>query len=444
MQTGATQERSREAARARRALGLLVACYLFVGSFYASKLPAGKGPDETAHLRYIEHLAQHHSLPVFQSRNPGADYEFHQPPLYYLVCLPSYLLAARDPAVAAQAVRFATLLLGLPLLYLTFALASLMACDRPWRALAATGVVAFLPMHIYLSASASNDVLTEVWFAAALLVMGHHLRAAAGYRADEGQSAPGRGAMVSIGVFIGLGLLTKSLAILLLPVAWTAAAVAARGQGRYQWAWLGRDAVAVTAATLAVAGWWLVRNQHLYGDPLAQRAFLSAFTDRPSPQQFMARFHVGLAGYVTIVTVWTAASVLGSFGPVYGNRFVFFPVWVYLTMGALALLGLAGFRRHLRLARPSVWQRQVWWLLGLVGVLLLVSFIRFNMSFFQAQARYLFPGALPASALAVCLGLEQLAPPRLKRVLPLAAAGLLAALAFLGLPLWILPEFGRP
>jgi hypothetical protein len=287
-------------------------------------------------------------------------------------------------------------------------------------------------------------VLTEVWFAAALLAMGHHLRAAARYRTGEAEGSPGPWAMISIGLFIGLGLLTKSLAVLLLPVAWLTAALAARGRERYEWGWLARDVLAATAVAMAVAGWWLVRNQHLYGDPLAQRAFLSAFTDRPSPQQFMARFHVGLAGYVSIVIFWTLASVLGVFGPVSGNRFVFFPIWVYIIAGAVGLLALGGFLRYLRRGRLSIWQRQAWWLLAFVGVLLLASFIRFNMSFFQAQARYLFPGALPAAALAFSLGLEELAPARLKRVLPLAAASLLGLLAFLGLPLWILPEFRLP
>jgi hypothetical protein len=440
----AQQDRSRDALRARRALSIVVVCYLFLASLYVSEVPAGKGPDETAHVRYIEYLAQHHSLPVFQETNPGPDYEFHQPPLYYLICLPSYLLAGRDPAVSAQVIRFSTLLIGLPLLYLTFGLGRLMAPDRPRTGLAAVVAVAFLPMHVYLSASASNDALTEVWFAAALLVMGHHLRAAARYRAGEAEDLPGPWAMVSIGLFIGLGLLTKSLAVLLLPVAWLTAALAARGRERYEWGWLARDLLVATAVAMAVAGWWLVRNQHLYGDPLAQRAFLSAFTDRPSPQQFMARFHVGLTGYVTIVILWTLASTLGVFGPVSGNRFVFFPRWVYVIACALALLALGGLLRYLGRGRLSSWQRQAWWLLAFVGVLLLASFIRFNMSFFQAQARYLFPGVLPAAALAFSLGLEELAPARLKRVLPLAAASLLGLLAFLGLPLWILPKFRLP
>ena len=75
------------------------------------------------------------------------------------------------------------------------------------------------------------------------------------------------------------------------------------------------------------------------------------------------------------------------------------------------------------------------------GLLLLASFVRFNCSFFQAQARYLFP-ALPAASLAFCLGLQQLTPAAWRsRVLVLFVVGV-AVLAAAGTSCFILPRFG--
>ena len=74
------------------------------------------------------------------------------------------------------------------------------------------------------------------------------------------------------------------------------------------------------------------------------------------------------------------------------------------------------------------------------AALLLASFVRFNFSFFQAQARYLFP-ALPAAALAFCLGLQQLVSERRRAPVLAGAVGLLALLALVGLFLWIAPQF---
>ena len=430
------------AAPPRRALRMLVICYLFLGALYLSKLPPGSGPDETAHVRYVEYLAQHHRLPVFDHTHPGPDYEFHQPPLYYTLCLPSYLLAARDPAAAAQAVRFFSLLVSVALLYLTFALGRAIAPDRPWAALAAAGIVAFLPMRLYLSACIGNDGLTEVWVAAALLVMIYHLRAAARHRAGETPRPAGLSGMIATGLLIGLGVMTKSLAILLLPAAWLTAAFSARGPDRYQWRWLARDVAVVTGLVLVVAGWWLLRNQHLYGDPLAQQAFLSGFEGRsPSPQDMLHRFGLTHFSYLIWVVGWTAASFTGVFGP----RFeVFLPRQVYLVTGLVSLVGGVAFARYLTKAGLSAWQRQAWWLCALVGALMVAAFVRFNISFFQAQARYIFPGLLPAAALAFSLGVEDLAPARLKRALPLAVPIGLALLSSVGLLLWILPQLEAP
>jgi hypothetical protein len=69
--------------------------------------------------------------------------------------------------------------------------------------------------------------------------------------------------------------------------------------------------------------------------------------------------------------------------------------------------------------------------------------VRFNLSFFQAQARYLFP-VLPAGALAFCLGLRAILPKRGGTQLLMGAVVLLAVLAFAGLHAWIAPQFPRP
>ena len=145
--------------------------------------------------------------------------------------------------------------------------------------------------------------------------------------------------------------------------------------------------------------------------------------------------------YLIWVVGWTAASFTGVFGP----RFeVFLPRQVYLVTGLVGLVGGVAFARYLMKAGLSAWQRQAWWLSALVSALMVAAFVRFNMSFFQAQARYMFPGLLPAAALAFSLGVEDLAPARLKRALPLAVPVGLALLSSVGLLLWILPQLEAP
>jgi hypothetical protein len=427
----------------RKSLRFIVVPYLFLGVLlYVQGVPLGKGPDETAHVLYIEHLADTHRLPVFDPANPDPNYEFHQPPLYYALCMAVYGSPPRDRDAAQTRSRILTLLLSLAVIYLTFAVGRALAPDHPWVAVAASGMVAFLPMHLYISATIGNDVLGEALAAAALLLLVLYLRGSAHYRSGERERAPGVGIPAGIGIAIGLGMLTKSISVLLFPVAWIGVALGARHPHGYRWRRLIRDGAAITAVGLAISGWWLMRNQALYGDPLAQKAFLQAFQGlRPSPESFMATYGVtSVAGYAGIVTVWTAASVAGVFGPVRGNQFLFFPVWVYITIGVFAVAGLVGFARYWRRERLADWQRQAWGIWALFGALLLASFVRFNFSFFQAQARYLFP-ALPAAALAFCLGLQQLASvPWRPRVLVTGVA-VLALLSSAGVRYFILPGF---
>jgi 4-amino-4-deoxy-L-arabinose transferase-like glycosyltransferase len=422
-------------------LRVIAIAYLFIAASYATTIPLGKGPDETAHVRYIEFLAHEHRLPVFDRANPDPDYEFHQPPLYYALALPVYLLAGGGDS-GQQAVRFFTLLLSLALIYLTFHVAGLLAEGRPWVAAAAAGLVAFLPMQLSVATTIGNDGLTEVLAAGAILLLVRYLQTAHRHRAGEIKDPLRPTTTIPVGVLIGLGLLTKSVAILMLPVAWLASWLAARGDNGYRWGQLARDVALTTGVALAISGWWLVRNQLLYGDPLAQRAFLDAFEGlRPSPQSFMETYKVpSVASYVGQVMIWTMASATGVFGPVAGNRFAFFPYYVYFATGAVALVALFGFARWLERAKIGGWQRQGWVLCGLFGLLLLASFVRFNFSFFQAQARYLFP-VLPAAGIAFALGLQALFPPRWQTGMLVSAVVLIALLAFVGLHLWIAPQF---
>ncbi len=432
--------------RVRRSLRFIVVPYVLVGViFHVQEMPLGRGPDETAHARYVEFLADNHRLPVFDPANPDPNYEFHQPPLYYVLCLPAYLSAGGDRDAALRAVRLFSLLLSLALVYLTFALGRALAPAHPWAPVAAAGALAFLPMHLSISTAIGNDVLGEICATAAVLILVLYLRAAARHGAGEIDRPPGIGGPVFVGIIVGLGMLTKSISVLLFPVAWLGAALAARHPKGYRWRQLARNVALMTGVALAISGWWLVRNQSLYGDPLAQKAFLAAFHGlRPSPESFMRDYNLpAVTDYVGLVVFWTVRSVTGVFGPKTGNRFVFFPSWVYHATLLLGVLAAVGFARYLRRTELAGWQRQAWALCAVLAALLLASFIRFNFSFFQAQARYLFP-ALPAAALAFSLGLQQLFPGSWGNRALLAAVAALALLSSAGMYYFILPEFALP
>ena len=93
-------------------VSLILLVYLAIGMLYAVNTPAWQAPDEPAHYNYIKHIAETGSLPIldlddydqkyisellqygFPSRM-SIDllrYEAHQPPLYYLLATPIFIV----------------------------------------------------------------------------------------------------------------------------------------------------------------------------------------------------------------------------------------------------------------------------------------------------------------------------------------------------------------
>ena len=444
------------------ALLFLALLYLGVAALYLFLLPIDNAPDESGHRVYIQWLAENRRLPVFDPAD-AQHYELHQPPLYYTLCLPVYFLARHtgDTALVTRSLRFVNLLIGLAVVLLTYSFVSRLLPDRPWTALGAAGFVAFLPTHIALCTSLNNDILAEAICTAVLWLLVVQLRAGRPAAPPSEQTASrksGRGKkarsktrhtatepapssqgftlprMLLAGLLTGLGLLTKSQTVFLFPVMWLAALLGWRSRDLSSRSALAL-ALAATAAGLALGGWWLVRNQLLYGDPLGVAIFLDAFADtRPTPATMMAGLRLTPAEYLTDwVLWWTFRSFWGMFGPNAAGRFAFYPAWAYALLAAAGVASLIGLLAWLfPSSRPLPWQRRALLPPALLALLVIGSFVRFNLTFFQAQGRYLFP-ALQFWAVLFLVGIEQLFPRRTRRWVSLAVVLAVCLLSLLGI-----------
>jgi len=425
-------------------LRLILLAYLVIASLYALALPFADLPDESAHYLYAEYLLQRRALPIFTSGS--GNYEAHQPPLYYALAAlimgaAQRLGATRD--LAGVAVRFLSVGFGALVVWLTYLVVRSVWPEQQALAELTPAVVAFLPSHLLVCAALGNDALAEVFFLGLLVGAGTFL--------PRGRPLA---IFLGLGVWVGLGLLTKVSAVLLLPTAVVAVVAASSAwppEERYRC--LARGLLLLVGAAVLCTLWWLRRNQLLYGDLLGMHRFIEVFTrDRPGPAYF-SRFGAGV--YPQVVALWTFCSSLAVFGR--ADRFMPWPV--YAVWFAFCLASVCGLllwlfesqaRKRARVASSQVRgssaplaiaQRTV--LVTMLVQMLLVSaaFVRFNTVFFQAQARYLLP-AIGAWAFFFALGLLRLFPERFRllaaRVLAMALA--VAAVAFL--LLWCLPGRG--
>lgn len=394
------------------AYGVLTALVIF-------SVPIGAAPDEGAHLEYAQYLFDKNSLPVFQAQGanfPG--YEFHQPPLYYSVC--AVVWKALPPGSRPFAARLVSLLCGALTLVFLWHSIRLLFPDNEVLAPLATSFCALWPLHIGVGASAGNDALAGLLCAGMFWAIA---RLAALIKKGEYSARD----VALAGLFFGLGMLTKSsclaVGIASLGAVWHLSRESAITRAAL------RDVAIVVGVALLVCGAWLLRNTMLYGDPLAAQIFDIAFKNSsPSPSNLMAATGVSFGEYlrafflILFATCWgffggpnTAIKILNPFGSgVAPVAFTALPLMLLcLLMTVLAGWGL--FRKHdatISAARPQQ-IALLWWGAGFVLVVLALA--RFNLSHFQAQARYLHPALLPM-ALAFTLGWQRVLAERRRLV----------------------------
>lgn len=370
-------------------------------------------PDERQHANYIGHLASKGSFPVFRPGDPNLyeTYQSHQPPLYYaLGALWAKATGAGDTSSQSSGLplRLLNALIGAAGV-LGVAKLALWGSKNERMALMAAVFAALLPMNVALSGAISNDPLLICLCAWSMAFAVRMLRE--GWTLRDGLLA---------GALAGLALLTKTTALALLPALFLAALLLpAEPLARRLKLGLG-----VCALALAVALPWLVRNQLLYGDPFAIKAFNEAFVGNPKAADLIAR--LGFADYWRQNLYATMCSFFGVFG--YWE--IWLDPWVYQVMGLVLGCFFVGWFLSLR-RHPEL--RAVHAVNGVFLLLVVALFIRFNMQYFQAQGRYLMPALGPIAFGAGC-AVEYFS----KRRATLVAAGLAALL--LGLNAYILRQ----
>jgi hypothetical protein len=425
-------------------LPAIVVLYLILGTLYAVYTPDWQAPDEPAHYNYVKYLAEQHRFPILKPGDYPAGYleeiktarfppemsiepiryEFHQPPLYYLLATPIYQLFERGAAGGSLLpLRLLSVVLGALLLFVIHWAAQALAPDRPWLALGATAFVAFLPMHIAMSAAVNNDTLAELILATILLLAVRYVKLEA--------VVPGHGAdtrlLILLGVTTGLALVTKSSIYVALPLVLLAVGL------KVFWledGSLWRGTKAGTAYLLPAIGlalpWWL-RNMAVYGstDFLGLGRHNAVVAGQLTTAEFVAGTGFGQLLHDFFFTSFR------SFWGQFGWMGVLVDERIYQALAILSALAIVGFGLWaLRTWRGRAERTRRQWATGSLllvsGGLTLASYAWYNTQFLQHQGRYLFTALVPIS-LAVALGWRETL--RQERALLLAALVLIVAAA---------------
>ncbi|NJN94893.1 MAG: DUF2142 domain-containing protein [Anaerolineales bacterium] len=455
---------------------LILAVYLLAGVLFATLTPPWQAPDEPAHYNYIRYLTRQGSFPELVSRCynqayleqlksqrfppelplDSVCYEFHQPPLYYLLTAPIFSLSGGS----LLALRLASVLLGAGVVALAWGIARTIFPHWPSIFYGTAAFVAFTPMHVAMLASVNNDALAELILAALLFLLTR--------RVMLPDSATIRGD-ITLGILLGLGLITKTTVYIAVPLVgvalWLAAKSTQGGKGAHpfgcaegrreqgsrgvDWSVLVRQGLMVFGVALVMALPWYGRNAALYGnlDILGLGRHDAVVVGQLRTADLLAQ--VGWPAYLQNFLTTTFHSFWGQFG------------WMAVPMServylALTLLTVTAFvgcllgigRLEIRDSVPiGYWRlgensnspqqnvsrithhasRSALALLSFTIVLMLLGYLWYNLEFAQFQGRYLFPALIPLG-LFFSLGLYTAFLPRRTWLL---VGGLALALAWI-------------
>jgi len=419
---------------------IILIIHLALGLTYASLIPLGEAPDESAHLAYAQFIAQNGHLPTTLPQRRAAGYRATWPPLYHFLVAAPLAAVSNAPPTRLKSVgdtprrliptngqtiasfihtadeawpwrgivlawhlgRFISVGLMALSVVVTYAIACRLT-PRRWPATAAAALHAFLPQALFVGAAVSDDNPLILLSGLVLLVM---------VRTTQRPAPPGVGRFLLVGTLLGLASVAKYNALPLWAVAILWTLWLARRHTRSVVAGL-RDLVALLAGAALTGGWWFAFVWYHFNQIDTQGwlagslAALSAGTADASLRRLSGGGALGSLPPLSGWLAWVAQLFKSFWGLFGGGGTIGFAGWVYGLLAGLCLLAMWGLVRRAFHAIKTTGSPPP------IGFFLLVPFfflplpvLRFILSGSvaeTAQGRHLFP-ALPLIALALILG----------------------------------------
>ena len=459
------------ALRQRPMLTVILFLYLVLGIGYSVITPVFEASDEISHYPLVQHLATNGlRLPVLDVENPGLwRQEGGQPPLYYFLTAlatssidtsdfaQAYQLnphgdlgivppdgninmVMHDPAretfpwtgtiLAVHVARLLSLLMGAVTIVTTYLIGRELMPDVPLVAVTAAGLNAGVPMFLFVSGSVNNDNLSNMLSG---LLVWQVIRLA------RHQTLPETRTLIGLGVLAGTALLAKlSLGFLLVLVAGALVMISVRQRN---WRPVVVGGLISGGVTIALAGWWYLRNWQLYGDVTGLNVFLDVVGRRT--------VRADTAQLLTEVE-----SFLRSWWGVFGAMNVLLPDAVYFLLNGLGLLGLIGFGAYLvvwlagRVPRGWGADRTALLVVVIWPLVAFASLISWTSITWASQGRLLFIAIGPLSCW-LTIGLGWWLPRRIRAGVLVAVVVILVMIAGLApfgviLPAYALPPLDDP
>jgi 4-amino-4-deoxy-L-arabinose transferase-like glycosyltransferase len=357
----------------QRLILAVIAAGLLCRLAYVLFTPTFCAPDEQAHFNYLKHLADERTFPVMTRMlgDPANEWEYHQPPVYYLLMAPVYSAIQAAGAgldATVRLLRIPSVLLWLLNVWLGVVLLKRMEVKDDFTRFFVVAMACLLPTYTFVSSAINNDNL--------LITLGGVLLCLMARRSSALKDS------IGLGLLLGLALLTKKSAAVFLPaIAVMAALDLLRGRIRWSSA-LVHLGVVFGLASLMYAPWaW--RDWQVY------HTLNPEFLATPRKEWPSVLYGIASAVHNLVKTFWAASGATNEVNYP-------FPIPGMVLM-LLCCLPLARWRKPAVEDDRTDWFRMVPFL-ALAGVTILLV-VRFGYQFGMGQGRHLFPVLFPIAVL---------------------------------------------
>lgn len=333
--------------------------------------------DEPSHYNYVKYLAENRQFPVQTESSKSAQafehniYEYYQAPLYYVANALFVPLTGLKGALYAG--RMISWFFGILTLLI---LCNILHLICPNKKVIASGVLlcAFLPTHIYFCSLLSNDSIS--WFAGSwllYLLMSHD-------KVSDKQNAK---YAIYLSFVMAFAVMTKSSSFMYYPLMAYSFFYNFRKKGEIELLWW---AIISISFSLVLVFPWYWRSWHLYGS-----LFAIDIGFGPPGSYLRSAGEIAQFGAATARLFWFPMQHVSKSGILVNVLNILGPLLI-LLYAFLAILdaSIRVWKRKLR------FKEQILWLTLLLAV---AAYVKLNMSWANAEGRYLFTALAPVIAL---------------------------------------------
>ncbi len=353
----------------------LIALGLLCRLVFTFSVPAYMAPDEKAHMGYVLYILENKTLPVQPSTFDlsRSDYEYYQPPLYYLT-MSLFVTVGKsfnlDDNANVLLVRSISVLLWLVTITATCLIVKKLEFNSHFVDLFIVAFVSFLPSYMFISSMINNDNLITCLASVLFLTV---IKSIKNLTIKD---------VILMGVFSGLAFLTKYTGVMVL--AFVAVFMLLDYHRRKNSSSYFRSVILVVFVIGLFILPFLLHNKGIYG------AFIPLSIGAHFPNWDSISYGMYRAFKSFLNTFWGVAGMT--------NNIKFIPAMVLGNLFALiALYGIVkGFLKNDSYIQKIISARKSFLIALLISVIVgFITVIYYGIIYGQAQGRFLFPLIIP-------------------------------------------------